>query len=95
MLAHWSGSAGQVRESPSRTCAQPARKGIGYADRREYPMSGGRFSPAERRPVAPRSQSGSRPVVEQFQGRLDAAGEELVGEVAVCQRSGELQGADH
>jgi hypothetical protein len=34
-------------------------------------------------------------VVEQRQGRVHAAGEELVGEVAVGQRSGDLQGADH
>jgi DNA-directed RNA polymerase specialized sigma24 family protein len=37
----------------------------------------------------------SCPVVEQLQGRLQAAGEELVGEVAVGQGSGDLQDADH
>jgi len=35
----------------------------------------------------------SRPVVEQLQGRLHAPGEELIGQVAVCQCPGELQGA--
>src|SRR5215204_3848995 len=93
-LAHWSASAGHVRESPSRTCSRPARNGIRYADRREYPTNGGLLPPSALQPVAPRCQSASGPVVEQFQGRLDAAGEELVREVAVCQRSGELQGAD-
>jgi hypothetical protein len=37
----------------------------------------------------------SCPIVEQLQGPLYAAGEELVGQVAGGQRSGELQGADH
>lgn len=37
----------------------------------------------------------SCPVVEQPQGRFHAVGEELIGQVAVCQRPGELQGAEH
>src|SRR5690242_12096013 len=36
----------------------------------------------------------SRPVVEQLQGCLRSMGEELIGEVAVGQRSGELEGTD-
>src|SRR3954454_17731362 len=37
----------------------------------------------------------SGPVVEQLQGRLDGAGQEMVGEVPIGERSRELQGADH
>ena len=37
----------------------------------------------------------SCPVVQQLHGRLDAAGEELIGQVAVCERPGELQRAEH
>ena len=37
----------------------------------------------------------SCPVVQQLHGRLDAPGEELIGQVTVCQRPGELQGAEH
>jgi hypothetical protein len=35
------------------------------------------------------------PIVDQLQGRLDALGEELIGQVAVGQRPGQLQRADH
>ena len=51
--------------------------------------------PSAPRPVARRCQSASRPVLEQLQGCVHALGEELIGQVALCQRSGELQGADH
>src|SRR5512132_664908 len=43
-FAHWSGSVGHVRGSPSRMHSRPSRKGIGYADRRD-----------ERRPLLPPS----------------------------------------
>ena len=53
LLAHWSGSVGHVRESPSRMHSRPSRKGIGYADRRD-----------ERRPLLPPSPpaGGSAPM---------------------------------
>ena len=41
------------------------------------------------------SVMGSCRVVQQLHGRLDAAGEELIGQVTVCQRPGELQRAEH
>jgi len=41
------------------------------------------------------SAMGSCPVVQQLYGRLDAVGEELIGQVAVCARPGELQRAEH
>jgi hypothetical protein len=37
----------------------------------------------------------SGPVAQQHHGHLDAPGEELIGQTTVCQRSGELQRADH
>ena len=40
------------------------------------------------------SRPRGRAVVEQLQGRLHALGEELIGQVAVGQRPGQLQGAD-
>ena len=38
---------------------------------------------------------GRHAVIEQLQGRLHALGEELIGQVAIGQRPGQLQGADH
>ena len=37
----------------------------------------------------------SCPLVQQLHGRLDAMGEELIGQVTVCECPGELQGAEH
>ena len=37
----------------------------------------------------------SCPVVQQLDGCLDTAGEELIGQVAVCEHPGELQRAEH
>jgi len=42
-----------------------------------------------------RAASLRRRVLKHLQRRLHALGEELIGQVAVCQRPGELQGADH
>src|SRR5829696_6093155 len=48
-----------------------------------------------KRSTTPATPSPGCPVVEQLQGGLDAAGEELIGNVAIAQRSGKLEGADH
>ena len=43
----------------------------------------------------PSRPRGRHAVIEQLQGRLHALGEELIGQVAIGQRPGQLQGADH
>ena len=46
-------------------------------------------------PAGGPSAMGSCRVVQQVHGRLDAPSEELIRQVAVCERPGELQRAEH